>query len=102
MTVVADSKYQQIIMSSEIDNDYNDDNHHDSNLIIHVVPENEKTRWNHVEDLDSFFTRMYYYHQKHGFSCMILQEILDLIQFLFVVFFSIFLFHGVDYSFLFE
>lgn len=36
-------------------------------------------RWNHVEDLDSFFTRVYHYHQKHGFACMMLYEILELL-----------------------
>nr|CAD7196671.1 unnamed protein product [Timema douglasi] len=41
-------------------------------------------RWNHVEDLDSFFVRMYHYHQKHGFTCMMLQEALELLQFIFV------------------
>jgi len=59
-------------------------------------------RWNHIEDLDSFFTRMYHYHQKHGFTCMMLKETLELLQFIFVVVFSTFLFHCVDYSVLFR
>jgi hypothetical protein len=59
-------------------------------------------RWNHIEDLDSFFARMYHYHQKHGFTCMMLQETLELLQFIFVVVFSTFLFHCVDYSVLFR
>ena len=59
-------------------------------------------RWNHIEDLDSFFTRMYHYHQKHGFTCMMLKETLELLQFIFVVVFSTFLFNCVDYSVLFR
>ncbi|KAJ9595907.1 hypothetical protein L9F63_012926, partial [Diploptera punctata] len=74
----------------------------DSGVIIHVVPENSKARWNHVDDLDSFFARMYHYHQKHGFTCMMVQEALELIQFIFVVCFSTFLFNCVDYSVLFR
>ncbi|XP_023245456.1 autophagy-related protein 9A [Copidosoma floridanum] len=102
MTTVVDS-YQQLNASSETEgDDDNEERPHDSNLIIHVVPESEKSRWNHIEDLDSFFTRMYYYHQKHGFICMILQEVFELVQFVYVIFFSIFLLHGLDYSILFE
>ncbi|XP_021928467.1 autophagy-related protein 9A isoform X2 [Zootermopsis nevadensis] len=74
----------------------------DSGVMIHVVPENSRARWNHIEDLDSFFARMYHYHQKHGFTCMMLQEILELLQFIFVVVFSTFLFNCVDYSILFR
>jgi len=29
----------------------------------------------HIEDLDSFFTRIYNYHQQHGFTCMVLNVI---------------------------
>ncbi|KFM71306.1 hypothetical protein X975_03559, partial [Stegodyphus mimosarum] len=28
-------------------------------------------RWNHIGDLDSFFRRIYTFHQKHGFLCII-------------------------------
>jgi len=45
---------------------------------------------------------MYHYHQKHGFTCMMLKEMLELLQFIFVVVFSTFLFHCVDYSVLFR
>lgn len=72
------------------------------NVIIHVVPESGKARWNHIEDLDSFFTRVYQYHQKHGFTCMMLQELLELVQFIFVVLFSTFLLQCVEYPVLFK
>ena len=74
----------------------------DNNIMIHVVPENSIARWNHIDDLDSFFTRMYHYHQKHGFSCMMLQEAFELLQFIFIAGFSAFLFRCVDYSVLFR
>jgi len=35
-------------------------------------------QWNHIEDLDDFFTRVYHYHQRSGFVCMVLQDVLQL------------------------
>lgn len=49
-------------------------------VMIHVVPENSKSRWSHIEDLDSFFKNVYSYHQGHGFRVMILQKISELFQ----------------------
>ena len=55
--------------------------------------------WRHfTEDLDFFLTKIYRYHQRSGFKCIILDQILGLIQFIFVVIFSIFLLHLVDYE----
>ncbi|XP_037038233.1 autophagy-related protein 9A isoform X2 [Bradysia coprophila] len=45
---------------------------------------------------------MYNYHQKHGFYVMMLQEILELGQFVFVVVFVTYLIHGVNYPYLFR
>ncbi|XP_071873693.1 autophagy-related protein 9 isoform X1 [Bombus fervidus] len=107
MTTVLDGSYQRMEPYDGEEEDGEDDDEHEetpqeSGVMIHVVPEGNKARWNHIEDLDSFFTRMYHYHQKHGFACMILQEALELGQFIFVVTFSTFLFHCVDYSVLFK
>ncbi|XP_067141276.1 autophagy-related protein 9A [Centruroides vittatus] len=74
----------------------------DSGVMIHVVPESGKSRWNHIEDLDSFFTRVYLYHQKNGFGSMVLDEILMLIQFIFAVIFTIFITSCVNYPVLFK
>ncbi|KYN37882.1 Autophagy-related protein 9A [Trachymyrmex septentrionalis] len=103
MTTVLDSSYQRIqpYEGQEEDADDEDDREEapqESGVIIHVVPEGNKARWNHIEDLDSFFTRMYHYHQQHGFVCMMLQEVLELLQFFFVVTFVTYLFHCIDYS----
>lgn len=104
MTTVLDGSYQRMEPYNGEEEDEEDGDGEipqESGFIIHVVPEGNKARWNHIEDLDSFFTRMYHYHQKHGFACMILQEVLELGQFIFVVAFSTFLFHCIDYSVLF-
>ncbi|KAK2716798.1 hypothetical protein QYM36_007070, partial [Artemia franciscana] len=62
----------------------------------------ETSQWNHIEDLDSFFTRVYNYHRRHGFLCILSKELLDLVQFAFVVFFSVYLCQCVDYPILFR
>jgi hypothetical protein len=49
-------------------------------VMIHVVPENSKSRWSHIEDLDSFFKNVYAYHQGHGFKVMMLQRFSELFQ----------------------
>ena len=36
-------------------------------------------KWNHIENLDDFFTRVYEYHQKSGFACMMLSEMFRLL-----------------------
>jgi len=38
-----------------------------------------ESRWSHQKDLDDFFIRIYQYHQKHGFFCIILSEIFGLV-----------------------
>ncbi|CAL9688568.1 unnamed protein product [Knipowitschia caucasica] len=67
----------------------------EEDLLLHV-PEGLKDSWNHIENLDNFFTR-----QKNGFACMMLTEFFELIQFLFVVTFSTFLVNCVEYDVLF-
>lgn len=105
MTTVLDGSYQRMEPYNEEEEDEKDNDGEipqESGFMIHVVPEGNKARWNHIEDLDSFFTRMYHYHQNHGFACMILQEVLELVQFIYVIVFATFLFHCVDYSVLFK
>lgn len=78
-----------------------DENH----VLIHVLPSDSKgpSSWqNHIHDLDDFFTKVYNYHQRSGFTCIVVNQILELIQFIFVVLFTIFLFHCVDYNMLFK
>lgn len=104
MTTVLDCSYQRMDPYGRHEGDADDEDEREEtpqDMIIHMV-EGNKARWNHIEDLDSFFTRMYHYHQKHGFACMMLQEISELTRFIFMVAFSTFLVHCVDYSVLFK
>ncbi|RWS30131.1 autophagy-related protein 9A-like isoform X1 [Leptotrombidium deliense] len=78
-----------------------DDNH----VLIHVLPDDNKgvRSWQqYIHDLDYFFSKVYKYHQKSGFKCLILSQVLELIQFAFVVIFTVFLLHCVDYKVLFK
>ncbi|XP_056630405.1 autophagy-related protein 9A [Diorhabda sublineata] len=74
----------------------------DEQGILYHVAEPTRSKWSHIDDLDSFFTRMYKYHQKHGFLCLLLQEIFELGQFLFIVILTTYLFHGINYPILFH
>ncbi|XP_067638182.1 autophagy-related protein 9A isoform X3 [Eurosta solidaginis] len=78
-----------------------DDTPGHSGIMLHVVPETNKARWNHIEDLDSFFTRMYNYHQKHGLSVIALDEMFQLFKFAFVVWLLTFTIHCIDHPVLF-
>ncbi|XP_067385535.1 autophagy-related protein 9A isoform X2 [Emydura macquarii macquarii] len=69
-------------------------------LLVHV-PEGSKSPWHHIENLDLFFSRVYNLHQKNGFTCMLIGEIFELMQFIFVVAFTTFLVSCVDYDILF-
>ncbi|XP_045458168.1 autophagy-related protein 9A [Melitaea cinxia] len=79
------------------------DQEHDdaTNVIIHKVPQT-KGGWTHIEDLDSFFTRMYKYYIRGGFYPMMISDSLSLIQFIFIVWFSSFLAYCIDYPKLFR
>lgn len=72
----------------------------EEDLLLHV-PEGLKDSWHHIKNLDNFFTRIYHFHQKNGFACMMLTEFFELVQFLFVVTFTTFLINCVEYDILF-
>ncbi|XP_026757387.1 autophagy-related protein 9A [Galleria mellonella] len=79
-----------------------DHEHEDStNVIIHKVPKT-KGGWTHIDDLDSFFTRMYRYYVRGGFFPMIMSDLFSLLQFIFIVWFSTFLVYCVNYPKLFR
>eukprot|EP00111_Clytia_hemisphaerica_P007397 TCONS_00021510-protein len=59
-------------------------------------------RWNHIENLDDFFTRIYKYHRAQGFLCLLLTNISVLLQYIFIVIFAIFLAICIDYEILFN
>ncbi|CAF0832259.1 unnamed protein product [Adineta steineri] len=62
----------------------------------------KQSKWSHQKDLDDFFVRIYQYHQKHGFFCIVLSEIFGLIQFIFIVSFTTLIVQCVDYPLLFR
>ncbi|XP_029973421.1 autophagy-related protein 9A [Salarias fasciatus] len=89
-----DTEYQPLEAS------YSDSPPGEENLLMHV-PEGSKSQWHHIENLDLFFQRIYNLHQKNGFTCMLLGELFELVQLLFVVGFTVFLANCVDYDVLF-
>ncbi|XP_036401491.1 autophagy-related protein 9A [Megalops cyprinoides] len=89
-----DTEYQRLEAS------YSDSPPGEENLLVHV-PEGSKSQWHHIENLDLFFQRVYNLHQKNGFTCMLLGEIFELVQLVFVVAFTVFLANCVDYDILF-
>ncbi|TDG50737.1 hypothetical protein AWZ03_002726 [Drosophila navojoa] len=76
---------------------------HNSGFMIHIVPETgkESQRWNHIEDLDSFFSRMYNYQQKHGFRVIVLDEVFQVLELGFVIWLFTFSTHCIKYDVLF-
>lgn len=66
-------------------------------IIFHL-----ESRWSHQKDLDDFFVRIYQYHQRHGFFCIVLSEIFGLVQFIFIVSFTLLIVQCVDYPLLFR
>ncbi|XP_030637625.1 autophagy-related protein 9A [Chanos chanos] len=89
-----DTEYQRLEAS------YSDSPPGEENLLVHV-PEGSKPQWHHIENLDLFFQRAYNMHQKNGLTCMLLGEIFELVQLVFVVAFTVFLANCVDYDILF-
>ncbi|XP_075406901.1 autophagy-related protein 9B [Tenrec ecaudatus] len=68
--------------------------------LLHV-PEGLRGSWHHIQNLDSFFTKIYNYHQRNGFACILLEDVFQLGQFVFIVTFTTFLLRCVDYNILF-
>ncbi|BFZ01170.1 hypothetical protein BsWGS_04209 [Bradybaena similaris] len=71
-------------------------------FLVHMSPDVNRSQWNHVDDLDKFFTSVYEYHQRHGFETMVLAETLQLLQFVFIVLFVTYLNWCVNYEELFN
>ncbi|XP_046840849.1 autophagy-related protein 9A-like [Xenia sp. Carnegie-2017] len=66
------------------------------------IGRNSSSRWNHIENLDDFFIRVYDYHQQNGFLCILVKECFELAQYVFIVLFTTFLIFCVDYNKLFR
>lgn len=55
-----------------------------------------------MHDLDDFFIRLYKYHQKSGFTCLVFSQLLELAQIIYSVLLPIFFLNYVDYDILFK
>ncbi|XP_043825123.1 autophagy-related protein 9B [Dromiciops gliroides] len=102
--LIPEQDYERL---EDCDPDRDCDNDQDSPLpgddqepLLHV-PEGLRGSWHHIQNLDSFFTKLYNYHQRNGFACMLLEDTFQLGQFVFVVTFTTFLLRCVDYDVLF-
>ncbi|CAJ0939953.1 unnamed protein product, partial [Mesorhabditis belari] len=62
----------------------------------------QEHRWEHIENLDQFFTRVYEYHQGGGYLCIAAKHVFSLAQFVFIVIFSTFFLQCIDYDVLFR
>ncbi|KAF7494009.1 Autophagy-related protein 9A [Sarcoptes scabiei] len=73
-------------------------------LIIHVAPGQKVYRpWqSYISDLDDFFERIYCYYRKSGFVCIVVGNILELIEIILVVSFTFFFVNLVNYDVLFK
>ncbi|XP_051879313.1 LOW QUALITY PROTEIN: autophagy-related protein 9A [Pristis pectinata] len=79
---------------------YTDSPPGEEDLLVHVA-DGSKSPWHHIENLDLYPLYIYHLHQKNGFLCMLLTEVFELVQFVFVVTFTTFLVNCVDYDILF-
>lgn len=76
-----------------------------NHILIHVSPtsrENSMPWRQYMHDLDDFFIRLYKYHQKSGFTCLVCGQLLELVQIVYSVFLPIFFLNYVDYDVLFK
>lgn len=67
---------------------------------IHTLNPKEKAlwKWANVDNLDTFLQDVYNYYLGNGFSCIMLQKVLNLLTLIFVVYVSTYLGYCVDYS----
>lgn len=78
-----------------------DENH----ILIHVSPTSRDTvmPWTqYMHDLDDFFIRLYKYHQKSGFACLLCGQLLELLQIIYSVFLPVYFLNYIDYDILFR
>ncbi|CAL9730893.1 autophagy-related protein 9 [Monosporozyma unispora] len=67
---------------------------------IHTLNPKEKAlwKWANVDNLDTFLQDVYYYYLGNGFTCIMLQKVLNLITLIFIVYVSTYLGYCIDYS----
>lgn len=68
-------------------------------VIFHAASEGGKPHWNHIGDLDTFFKNIYYYHQKHGFRCIVIELSKKAIIPLLIIFGFLYIINGINFNF---
>ncbi|KAK5974154.1 Autophagy protein 9 [Trichostrongylus colubriformis] len=79
----------------------NDENGRHTPPVMSSSTRHSAHRWDHIENLDRFFTLVYEYHQGGGFLTIAVKKAFSLVQFVFVVTFSTFFLQCIDYEVLF-
>lgn len=77
----------------------------ESPVLIHVLPStsDRPIPWHqHVQDLDNFLINVYKYHQKSGFTCLVVGQILDIVQFIVFALLTFFFVDCINYDILFN
>ncbi|CAH8514253.1 unnamed protein product [Schistosoma turkestanicum] len=82
MFPVGQGKYERLV-------DEDDHLHQDTNLRGNRSFYTKKGAWDHIQNLDQFFSDIYKYHQSGGFTVILLAQILWLVKFIFVIFITI-------------
>lgn len=68
-------------------------------VIFHAASEGGKLHWNHIGDLDTFFRRVYKFHQKGGYICILLERFLYLIFTVAIYTGLVYIMHCIEFNF---
>lgn len=82
------TRYTRLETDPETDSD---DEAPPAQVQLHSSQYVKASRWNHIENLDEFFDRVYQYKIQHGLVTIILSDVFELAQFAFVSIFSAFI-----------
>ncbi|KAK6020067.1 hypothetical protein OSTOST_14285, partial [Ostertagia ostertagi] len=80
--------YQSPPASHAIGSSVNDETGRHTPPVMSSSTRHSAQRWDHIENLDRFFTLVYEYHQGGGFLTIAVKKLFSLVQFVFVVFTS--------------
>jgi autophagy-related protein 9 len=93
-----DVEYKPLLSAAESDGD----DEPPPSVKVQSTEDSGDRRWSHVGNLDDFFTRVYQYYAHHGFFAFAFEHIMELFQFLFLVFFAAFLVTTIRFDVLFS
>lgn len=82
MFPVGQGKYECLVSED-------DRTHSDPNPRTNSNFQSKPGAWDHIQNLDQFFSDIYKYHQSGGFTVILLTQILWLVKFVFVIFITI-------------